>query len=359
MIYGAYGFTGRLMADEAVRRGHKPILAGRSEQRLREIGERLGLNWRAFALDNDSDVRRALTGIDIVVNMAGPFAGTTRPLLDACISMGTSYADISGELDVYETIFARDAEVRAAGIAVVLGAGFDVVPTDCLAVRAAREIGKPTTLEVAVGTSGGKSPGTLRASVRMAGKGGRARRDGVIVDVPVASSVLNIRFPAHERGMISAPLGDISSAYRSCGVRTITTYLIVPSSIRSLAAGFARFGSWIASITPIQRAVDTLISRFVSGPDDEELKSSRTESWVRVGDGAETIEYMLEAPGGYPYTQIISVRAVERLLKEKHPGVQTPAQAFGIDFIDTVPDCVLWRRRSGGAWQRVPMGTAK
>src|SRR5688572_3399622 len=98
MIYGAYGFTGRMMAAEAVKRGHRPILAGRSESRLREVGVQLRLDWRAFALDNPSEIERGLTGIDVVVNAAGPFDATTHPLLDACMTMGTNYADICGEL---------------------------------------------------------------------------------------------------------------------------------------------------------------------------------------------------------------------------------------------------------------------
>src|SRR5688572_30696176 len=162
MIYGAYGFTGRLMAAEAVRRGHRPVLAGRSESRLRELGKTLSLDWRAFALDDPHEIERRLTGIDVVINSAGPFDATTHPFIDACMKMGTSYTDICGELDVYEQIFAREEEVRRAGITVVTGVGFDVVPTDCLAVRAAREIGAPTSLEIAVGTSGGLSPGTMR-----------------------------------------------------------------------------------------------------------------------------------------------------------------------------------------------------
>ncbi|MBC8145333.1 MAG: saccharopine dehydrogenase NADP-binding domain-containing protein [bacterium] len=350
MIYGAYGFTGRLMAAEAVRRGHRPILAGRSEARLRELGISLGLDWKVFGLDNPREVERALTGIDIVLNSAGPFDTTTEPLLDACITMGTSYTDISGELDVYEQTFAREDEVRHAGITVVTGIGFDVVPTDCLAVRAAREIGKPTSLEIAVGTSGGLSPGTMRATFRMAGQGGRERRDGIIVEVPVAETVQRIRLPQRERGMVSVPLGDIASAFRSSGVRNITTYLIVPASLRALAAGASKVGGWIASIAPVQRAVDGLIARVAKGPDDEALASSRTESWVRASDGVETIEYYLEAPGGYTYTQVSAVRAIERLLRERIVGVFTPEQALGVDFINEIPQSKLWRRRSGSGW---------
>lgn len=357
MIYGAYGYTGRLVAAEAVRRGHRPLLAGRDGARLRELGVRLGLDWRAFALDDHAAVERGLTGVDVVLNTAGPFDSTSRPLLEAAIVLGTSYADISGELDVYEAIFARAEEIRRAGIAVVLGVGFDVVPTDCLAVRAARELGGAESLEIAVGTTGGASGGTLRATVRMAGLGGRTRRDGELAPEPVGSRTLSIHLPAGDRGMISAPLGDLASAYRSAGAPTISTFLIVPPGLRAVASAGARIGAWLATIQPIQKGVDALIRRFVDGPDAEALATSRTESWVRAVNGGASVEFMLDAPGGYTYSRASAVSAVEHLVVARRPGVMTPAQAFGEAFIDEIPSSVLWRRRDGGAWQKVPLAS--
>ena len=43
LLYGASGYTGRMIAEEAVRRGHRPVLAGRSAERVRPLAESLGL----------------------------------------------------------------------------------------------------------------------------------------------------------------------------------------------------------------------------------------------------------------------------------------------------------------------------
>ena len=355
MIYGAYGYTGRLLAIEAVRRGHRPILAGRSEERLRALAGELRLNWRAFTVDSASDVGAALRGVALVLNAAGPFGTTSRPLLDACLAIGTSYTDISGEVDVYEKIFARDAEVRSRGVSVVMGIGFDVIPTDCLAMRAARELGGADALEIAVGTTGGASAGTLRATVRMAGLGSYVRRSGTLHAHRVGDDSVVVRLPHGIRGTVSAPLGDLSSAYRSTGVRDITTYLLVPKGLRRIAPAVARFGAWLASMRPVQNVVDAIIKRFVDGPDEEALASSRTESWVRVRAAERTLEYMLAAPGGYAYTAVAGIRAVERIMRDRPVGVRTPAQALGEEFIAEIPESELWVRRDAGSWQRSPL----
>jgi short subunit dehydrogenase-like uncharacterized protein len=352
MIYGAYGYTGTLLAEEAARRGHRPLLAGRSSQKLRALGERLGLEWRTFSLDDPDDVDRGITGIDVVLNAAGPFGSTSRPMLDACLRMGTSYADIAGELDAYEAMFERQDEALRAGVMVVPGVGFDVVPTDCLAVRGARELPGATRLELAVGTSGGTSGGTLRATIRMAARGGRARRERRLVDEPIGAHVIAVKLPPGERGMVSAPLSDLVSAYASTAIPNIVTYLIVPSSLRSIAAGAARAGSWLATLGVVRAIAETFIRRMVEGPDEVGLRRGRTETWLRVSRNRESIDYYLDAPGGYAYTRDCAITAVERMLLRRDNGVLTPAQAFGEDFMFTVASSELWMRRTG-AWERV------
>jgi short subunit dehydrogenase-like uncharacterized protein len=353
MIYGAYGYTGTLIAEEAVRRGHRPILGGRSEPKLRELGTRLGLDWRAFSLDDKAGAHRALMGLELLLNAAGPFGQTCRPMLDACLEIGTSYADIAGELDAFGEMFRRGDEAKRVGIAVVPGVGFDVVPTDSLAVLAARELPGATSLEIAVGTTGGASGGTLRTTVRVAGHGGRARRDGVIIEEPVGTRVLAVQLPEHESGMISAPLSDLTTAFHSTGIRNISTYLMVPASFRNFAAGAARFGGWLASFGVVRGVAEAIIGRFVDGPDEAARASARTRCWARATRGDETLELMLDAPSGYAYTQHIAVTAAERLLASRPTGVLSPAQAFGPEIVHTVPESRLWRRRGGEAWERL------
>src|SRR5215470_2481646 len=129
LIYGANGYTGALIAEAAARAGEKPILAGRRADAVRPLADRLGLPWRAFALEPDP-LRRELAGMGAVLHCAGPFSATSAPVVDACLATGAHYLAITGEISVFEACFARTAEAAARGVVVMPGVGFDVVPSD-------------------------------------------------------------------------------------------------------------------------------------------------------------------------------------------------------------------------------------
>src|SRR5580658_4360503 len=169
MIYGAYGYTGRLVAALATERGELPVLAGRDKRRLRDLGELFELEHRAFDLSDPAAVRRGLEGIDAVAHCAGPFSSTSSPMVDACLDTSTHYLDITGEIDVFETVLARGDEARAAGIALLPGSGFDVVPSDCLAAMLARALPEANRLELAIKMGGGISPGTAKTAMESLG----------------------------------------------------------------------------------------------------------------------------------------------------------------------------------------------
>jgi Saccharopine dehydrogenase NADP binding domain len=92
----------------------------------------------------------ALKDIACVVHMAGPFAVTSAPMLDACLATQTNYIDITGEIEVFEAIWSREDEIKRAGITVVPGAGFDVAPSDCLAGYVASKLEQPASLVIAL-----------------------------------------------------------------------------------------------------------------------------------------------------------------------------------------------------------------
>src|SRR5688572_29198476 len=159
LIYGANGYTGKLIVAEAVKRGLKPVLAGRNTAAVRELAERYGLPARSFDLSNATTAASALSGVPLVLNCAGPFSQTAAPMLEACLASGAHYLDITGEIDVFAHCHAQDARARAAGIVVLPGAGFDVVPTDCLAAMLQRDLPTATSLVLAFEAGGGPSPG--------------------------------------------------------------------------------------------------------------------------------------------------------------------------------------------------------
>ncbi|MDX1567645.1 MAG: saccharopine dehydrogenase NADP-binding domain-containing protein, partial [Longimicrobiales bacterium] len=181
LLYGAYGYTGRLIAEEAVKRGLRPVVAGRNGEKTRRMAERLELEHRVFSLDEPSALRRALEDVDLVLHAAGPYSRTFRPMAGACLESGCHYLDITGEIPVLEAARAMNDRARDAGILMVPAVGLDVVPTDCAAARAAEALPGATRLDLALHSGGGPSRGTARTMVERMGEPGKLRDAGRIV----------------------------------------------------------------------------------------------------------------------------------------------------------------------------------
>ena len=175
MIYGATGYTGSLIAREAVRQAMRPILAGRSSEKLVPLASELGVEYRAFSLDPSGAIADGIRGIHTLLNCAGPFSQTARLMADACLRAGTHYLDITGEADVFEALAARDAEARAAGVVLLPGVGFDVVPSDCLAVHLKRRLPTATRLALGFQSAAHMSQGTALTVLEGLTEGGLVR----------------------------------------------------------------------------------------------------------------------------------------------------------------------------------------
>lgn len=137
MIYGAYGYTGKLLVQEALNSNMTPIVAGRDAKKIHDLSQSSGLEPRAFKLENAATF---LEDVELVVNCAGPFSKTFGTMVQACISTGTHYLDITGEVYVFEQAKLLDKQAKDAKIIICPGAGFDVVPTDCLALKLKQEM---------------------------------------------------------------------------------------------------------------------------------------------------------------------------------------------------------------------------
>src|SRR4051794_41795724 len=116
LLYGAYGYTGRLAAELAAAKKLDVVLAGRNKDALAGLGDRLSLPIRAVGLGNAEELSAAMTDIACVVHMAGPFAATSAPMLSACLATQTNYIDITGEIEVFEAMWSRQEEIKRAGI---------------------------------------------------------------------------------------------------------------------------------------------------------------------------------------------------------------------------------------------------
>lgn len=342
LLYGANGYTGALVAEEAARRGMRPILAGRSESRVRPIAERLGLEHRCFPLDGASAIERHLDGVDLVLLAAGPFSATSAPVVEACLRRGIHYLDITGEIAVFEAVFARDAEARERGSVLMPGVGFDVVPSDCLAVTLAEALPGATTLELAFHSSEGPSAGTTKTMIEKLPSGGAARVDGEIVAVPSAWRDRSVPFRDRERWCASIPWGDVATAYRSTGIPNVTVYVSMPPKSVAMMRRLRPLAP-VLGLAPVQSLLKWLAGRFVHGPSADARATARTQLWGRVATAAgDEVEGTLVTPEGYALTVQTAVEIAARVRDGRvDPGAWTPAQAFGGAFITEIDGCDL------------------
>jgi saccharopine dehydrogenase (NAD+, L-lysine-forming) len=333
MVYGAYGYTGRLVAALAAERGELPVIAGRDERRLRELGERFELEHCTVDLSNPSELRQALEGVDVVAHCAGPFSATSQPMVDACLATKTHYLDITGEIDVFEAVLARADEARAREVVLLPGAGFDVVPSDCLAAMLAHELPGAVRLELAIRATGGVSPGTAKTAMESLGTAGRARVGGVIGPIPANRRRRTVDFPDGRANAHAIAWGDVATAYHSTGIGDIVVYAALPPAIAPLVA----LGQ-VAGAATRSRMVQGLLKRVVGrlpGPSAETRAKTQGQLWGEVTDAAgRSVTATITTLDPYDLTADSVVRIAQRLASGTvAPGAYTPSQALGADFV--------------------------
>jgi saccharopine dehydrogenase (NAD+, L-lysine-forming) len=331
MIYGANGYTGRLIAKEAVRRGQRPILAGRDRARVEPLARELSLEFRAFDLN---EAARHLEDIAAVLHCAGPFSHTSAPMVRACLESRAHYLDITGEIAVFEAIFRKHDEAIRAGVALIPGVGFDVVPTDCLAAKLAAALPEATELALAFYARGSTmSRGTLKTMIEGMPHGGAERRNGKIARIPAAHEVREIPFSCGTRTAVTIPWGDIATAFRTTGIPDIRVYSAAPRSvIRRLRLFRPILG--LLRFAPVRGLVQHLATRR-AGASDAQRANARTWLWGEALSDRERVSLTMETPDGYTLTAMTAVRAVERVLAgQVDAGSWTPARAFGAGFIE-------------------------
>jgi short subunit dehydrogenase-like uncharacterized protein len=342
VIYGATGYTGQLIVAEALAHGLRPVLAGRNPDRLRAMSEPLGLAWRASPIDDPRGLDRALEGATVVLHAAGPFVHTWRPMLDACIRHRAHYLDITGEIPVFEGIAKRDAELRDAGIMALPGAGFDVVPTDCLGAHLSRRLPDATHLALAFHAGGGVSHGTLLTVLEGMGHPGAIRRDGAIVPVPQAWRTRRIDFgDGRPRDATTIPWGDVSTAYHSTGIPNVEVYMTMPARLRRTLIATRWLGPVLRSRL-VRGPMKALLDRRVTGPSAAARERSANLVWGEASDAnGKRAVATLRAPDAYTLTARTSVSLARKILDgDVRVGFHTPSGAYGPDFVLGIPGVV-------------------
>lgn len=336
MIYGANGYTGELIAREAVARGMRPVLAGRNRKAIESLGKALGLETQVFALD--ADLISELQGHRLVLHCAGPFSVTSAPMIEACLASNTHYLDITGEIDVFEHAWNQDERARKADVLLCPGVGFDVVPTDCLAAGLVSRLPAATSLILAFEAGGGPSRGTAKTSVEGLGKGGRIRENGELRRVPSAWKSRQIPFPGGERSAVTIPWGDVFTAWVSTGIPNIQVYMSMSPAAINKMKRLASLGP-ILSWGLVQGWLRRQVGKRISGPDESRRADTGVQVWGEASSAdGRRVEASLTGPNGYDMTVTASLGIVEKLLEKTFAGgFMTPSLLMGPDYAATLP----------------------
>ena len=342
MIYGANGYTGRLIAKQALELGLQPILAGRNHETIQAIASETGFESLVFDLDDTAAVERALEGVSIVLHCAGPFSATSQPMIEACLKKHCHYLDITGEISVFATAYRQSDAARRADIVLMPGVGFDVVPTDCLAATLVKALPAATGMMLALESAGQMSPGTAKTSVEGLAGGGCVRRDGKLKWVPLAWKTREIPFKHGKRLAVTIPWGDVFTAYISTGVPDIEVYMSAPPSA-ILRMKRLRMIKPLLSMQWVQNVMKRRIEKSITGPEFDVRQNTQMQLWGEVSSAdGRSVSATMTTPDGYDVTVMASLGIVKHLLEhDVEGGFYTPSLLMGADYATSLPGVSL------------------
>lgn len=348
LIYGSYGYTGKLIAELACQQGLRPVLGGRNKAKLIEQAKQLNLDYLVFDVDNLDATKAAIKHFLCVVHCAGPFVDTYKNMAEACIQNHTHYLDITGEVEVIEGLSNLNSRAQAANIMILPGAGFDVVPSDCLAQHLKSRVPDATKLTLAIKASGptkggsSVSRGTAKTMLNGFSSGSLIRDEGVLKTVPGGSQKREFDFGnQHTTICASISWGDLASAWWSTHIPHIETYMAIPSKfvlINKLINPIKFIFKW----KPLKNYIRDKINKMPEGPTAEMRKQSRSYFFGEVmnerGDKAVSL---LKTPEGYDLTAMTTILIVKKILTNNfRAGFQTPSTAYGKDLVLEIPNVV-------------------
>ncbi|HEX2641190.1 MAG TPA: hypothetical protein VHL50_11480, partial [Pyrinomonadaceae bacterium] len=221
---------------------------------------------------------------------------------------------------------------KDAGVMVMSGVGFDVVPTDCLARHLKDRLPSATHLVLAFYGLGRLSHGTQATMTMNVGNGGAIRKDSKIARVPAAWKTRQIDFGGTTKTGVTIPWGDVATAYYSTGVPNIEVYTVLPPSNLNMLR-LSRYLGWLMAAKPVQDYLHKNIPP--GGPTDAERIKGKTLLWGEASDlNGNRVESRMQGPEGYTFTALTALNIARKILHGNFkPGYQTPAKAYGADLV--------------------------
>lgn len=341
LLYGAYGYTGKLIAQKAAEFPMELCLAGRDHKKIASLASALKLPHLVIDLAEKEKLEGILDRFDLVIHAAGPYKYTAIPMVEACIKTKTHYVDITGEWQVFQAISKYHEQASDAGIVLLPGAGFDVVPSDCLAAHAKSLLPDATRLTLAFQGVGSPSRGTTLTALEYASEGSVVREHGKIISSPMGEKI-SVDFGQGDRDCIGIPWGDVVTAWHSTGIPNIAVYM---SASPKMQANMKKSKSWAGWIKgPIKSLAKWWVKKNIDGPDASTRNEGKSYLYAQVKNAAgDTAIARLQTMEAYQLTALCALMAADNILNtNRKGGFYTPATAFGKEFILKVPGSTFY-----------------
>lgn len=335
IVYGAYGYTGKLISNQLKDKIQDVLLSGKNENKLRTLSDNTGFSFLAIDLQNKKNLTELFSQTEIVINAAGPFINTCCQIIEACIESKSHYIDINGDIKVFEIIKSYGEKATQAGVMILSGAGFDIVPSDCLAVKLKKMMTNPTHLKIAFATSGGGiSHGTALTVLGRIGEKALKREDGKLKQISMGKNSMWVDFGEAKKFTINMSWGDVSTAYTSTGIENIETYMAVKPKIYYFLKLQFIF-NWLLRLGIVRNMIKNYIDKNIVGPNEISREKAYSLFYAEIKNSSgHTMSARLKTDEGYNLTAKATVLIAKKVLNNDFKiGYQTPAKAYSENLI--------------------------
>lgn len=343
VVYGATGYTGRLVAEELTRREVPFLLAGRNQSKLEALADQFGTGEdrpeiAAIQTSDSQGLRELFARSSAVIACAGPFIHHGEPVLAAAVEAGVPYVDTTGEQDFVRRAFeVYGGKAEAAGTQVMTAMGFDYVPGEMLAALTAEVFAGRAIDKVRLGYYAPFQPsqGTMRTSIEMFQGGDVEWRDGALRPASQKFTRPDFDFGGElgVQKMMRFPTGEHVTVAAALSPRSIETGMAISSiapgpSGRALSIAGRGFGA--AMRTPLKKAMHKIIERLPEGADLEARKSEKFTIGCEVTSGHERAFGTITGTDVYGLTAAFTVEAAVQAARGEitRSGALAPSMAF-------------------------------
>jgi short subunit dehydrogenase-like uncharacterized protein len=352
VLFGATGYTGELTARELAGRGERPILAARSEARVRALAEELGgLDWAVADVGRPSSVRDLVERGDVLLSTVGPFARWGAPAVEAAIDAGAHYLDSTGETPFIRSIFERWGPRAAdAGVILLTAMGYDWVPGNLAGAVALREAGEDAVrVEIGYFVTGGAMNGSAMSGGTRASAAGVflepsfAFRGGRVVSERAGARGRSFPVRGRARKGVSAGSSEHFALPRSFPALRDVDVLLgwfggASDAVRAVSLGT----SLVTRVPGVRGLLGEVIGRVVTG------SSGGPDADARAGTGSYVVAEAVDAGGrvlatvalegvnGYDFTAAMLAWASHAMAagRAHGKGALGPVEAFGLDALE-------------------------